>query len=401
MMTRPFPREHPTLLTLASRQVWPQILAILHIRPTNVVLLHSEDKPESKDPAQRLKRFFDASGLVPKGGSRMQEIPYHDFEGILQVLERLEVDPQKSLLHFTGGNKLMAMAAFQWASRRGITSFYLERGNRLIWFTPDEGKMNICEEKLDGSIADDLDPLELLRCQIEASELERRGELLQLNEEGHALSLEELSSHCTLGKDLRSLLSIEDRHEADKKAKEGDRLEYNTAAVLLKLGVHRVRRSLRLKVKSSFGVSTSKPHEEIDLLFTHRGRLWLVDCKDEQPVEGLVDKLERELERRGIRTEEKELADRLSRIREELHMGQVKTLKLDLLAVQDAGGLLGQTICVRKSAMPEEVAAYAKQKRIEVVLSSQLVPGLGALLQPRMPANPGDLRDLQKKFGQR
>ncbi|QSR84642.1 hypothetical protein [Methylacidimicrobium sp. B4] len=366
-----------------------------------MLLLHSENRPESKDPAQRLKRFFDASGLVSKGRTRMQEIPYHDFEGILHALDRLEVDPQKSLLHFTGGNKLMAMAAFQWARRRGITSFYLERGNRLIWFTPDEGRINVCGKELDGSIADDLDPLELLRCQIEASELERRGELLQLNEEGRALSLEELSRRCKFGEDLRSLLSIEDRHEADKKAKQGDRLEYNTAAVLLKLGVHRVRRSLRLKVKSSFGVSTSKPHEEIDLLFTHGGRLWLVDCKDEQPVEGLVDKLERELKRRGIRTEEKELADRLSRIREELHMGQVKTLKLDLLAVQNAGGLLGQTICVRRSAMPEEVAAYAKQKRIEVVLSSQLVPGLKALLQPKSPAKPEDLQDLRKTLGQR
>ncbi len=395
------PIEGRTLLTLASRQIWPQILAVLHIGPTNVLLLHSENRPESKDPAQRLKRFFDASGLVSKGRTRMQEIPYNHFKGILNVLRGLKVDPQKSFLHFTGGNKLMAMAAFEWASRQRIKSFYLEKEKLLIQFTFPEGEMEIREEPLDGHIADELEPLELLRCQIDASELERSGELLKLNETGRSLSLDEVARLHRCGEDLSSLLSIEDRHEADSRPKAGDRLEYNTAAVLLKLGVHCVRRSLRLKVKSAFGVSTSKPHEEIDLLFTYGGKLWLVDCKDEQPVEGLVDNLERELERRGIRTEEKELADRLSRIRDELHMGQVKTLKLDLLAVQDAGGLLGQTICVRRSAMPEEVAAYAKQKRIEVVLSSQLVPGLEALLKPKSLAKPEDLQDLQKTFRQR
>jgi hypothetical protein len=59
----------------------------------------------------------------------------------------------------------------------------------------------------------------------------------------------------------------------------GDKLEFQTAAVLLKLGVHKVRRSTRLKSKGEERMSIKKPHSEIDLLFVWNGKLWTVDCK--------------------------------------------------------------------------------------------------------------------------
>ncbi|VVM06818.1 hypothetical protein MAMC_01277 [Methylacidimicrobium cyclopophantes] len=395
-MMPPTPPKNPTLVTLASRQIWPQVLAVLRLEPLRLVLLHSEDKAESGDPAQRLKRFFDASGLVPKGGTTRQEIPCGDFEGILTRLEGLEVDPQTTLLHFTGGNKLMAIAAFQWASRRKILSFYLERANRMIWFAPSEEGMQIGEEALDGHIADRLDPLQLLRCQVDASELERNGELLRLNERGTKLSLEEISARCDREEDLRPFLSIGEREEGDKKDKEGDRLEYNTAVALLKLGVQSVRRSLRLKVKSSPGVSTNKVHEEIDLLFNFDGRLWLVDCKDRRPAEELVSELEKRLKLASFKIEQVQTL--LQRIQDELSIGQLKTLKLDLLSIQDVGGLLGRTICVRRSVLPEEVREYAKKKGIEVIRSTELVNGLRVLLHAKAPATDGDLSDLRERF---
>ena len=57
-----------TLLTLASKQIWPQVLAVARLKPKRLFLLHSADAAESKGPAQRLKRLFDKSGLVPQGG---------------------------------------------------------------------------------------------------------------------------------------------------------------------------------------------------------------------------------------------------------------------------------------------------------------------------------------------
>lgn len=70
-----------TLLSLASKQIWPQVLAVAHLEPKRVFLLHSEDVTESKGPALRLKRLFDASGLVPRGATHLEVIPHVQFPG--------------------------------------------------------------------------------------------------------------------------------------------------------------------------------------------------------------------------------------------------------------------------------------------------------------------------------
>jgi hypothetical protein len=51
-----------TLLSHVSKQIWPQVLAVAHLKPERVLLLHSEDAAESKGLAQRLKRLFDDAG---------------------------------------------------------------------------------------------------------------------------------------------------------------------------------------------------------------------------------------------------------------------------------------------------------------------------------------------------
>ena len=42
------------LLSLASKQIWPQVLAVAHLKPARVFLLHSEDAAESKGPPNAL-----------------------------------------------------------------------------------------------------------------------------------------------------------------------------------------------------------------------------------------------------------------------------------------------------------------------------------------------------------
>ena len=160
--------------------------------------------------------------------------------------------------------------------------------------------------------------------------------------------------------------------------------------MLLKLGVPRVQRSLRFKVKSAQGVSSRRPHAEIDLLFNWNGRLWLVDCKDQEPVENLVPKLRRHLPRQ-LDPKAEEL---LQRIHDELTIGQTKALKEDLLAVREAGGLLGQIICVRKAELPDEVRQFARHNHIELVAKSDLVSGFRLLLFPNQLASEEQLKSL-------
>jgi hypothetical protein len=382
------------LLSLASRQIWPQVLAVAHLKPARLILLHSDDAAESKGPAQRLKRFFDDSGLVPKGGTRLELISDSDFDAVERRMDELQRVHQLPLaecvVNFTGGNKLMATAAFRWGARHA-RAFYLERRNQLTWFTAPDGKMVTRTEPLDGRLTDDLAPVALLRCQIDASEIQRPGQTLVLNDAGQRPAERDFFQRIQNGTDARSWLRI--TGEADRQAKEGDGLEFACAAVLLKLGVKRVERSLRLKVKSASHVGTRRPHAEIDLIFTWGGRLWLVDCKDEWPVEGLADNLGRIL--RPLSPQADEL---LNRIRGELVIGQTKAMKQDMIAVREAGGLLGNVVCVRKADLPDEVLQFAAHNNIAVVRKSELIQGFRNLLFPNRPADGGDVAALAAHF---
>ena len=147
------------LLSLASRQIWPHILAVAWLKPTRIFLLHTRDVEESQGPAQRLKRFFDETELVPRGGTRLEPVSHNDFTSIERSLDTLQTKHQLPLsdcrLNFTGGNKLMATAAFRWAARRSVSAFYLERGNQLVWFEPRDGEMLTCSETWTGRVTND------------------------------------------------------------------------------------------------------------------------------------------------------------------------------------------------------------------------------------------------------
>ena len=380
------------LLSLASKQIWPQVLAVAALKPERVFLLHSEDPTESRGPAQRLKRFFDDCGLVPKGATRMSPVSDSQFAAIEDTLDELQrrdgLPLSDCVVNFTGGNKLMATAAFRWAAKRGARAFYLERRNQLTWFTPQDGEMLTRTEPLNAELCDDLDPVALLRCQLDVSEVERPGQTLVLSKEGRAQSEPEMARGIANGEDARKWLAF--TGEADREAKKGDPLEFATAAVLLKLGVHRVQRSLRLKAKSAPEAGTRRPHAEIDLLFSWAGRLWLVDCKDRKPAEDLADALKPHLHRPASVAG----SELLARIRDELAVGQNKVIKQDLLAIREVGGLLGNIICVWKADPEAEVLQYARNNSIAIVSKKNLLEGLRAQLRPNQRASMDQLRAL-------
>lgn len=385
------------LLSIASKQIWPQVLAVAHLKPRQLVLLHSDHPNESKGPAQRLKHFFDESGLIRPGGTRLERLSDSDFDAIERRLDDIQKQHQillaECVVNITGGNKLMATAAFRWAARHA-RAFYLERQNQLTWFEAHDGRMITRRESIDGHLTDDLDPVSLLRCQLDASEIERIGQVLELNDAGQRLSEVSLFERIAEGgADSRQWLRIEG--EADRNSKAGDRLEFSSALVLLKLGVRRVQRGLRLKVKSARGVGTRLPHAEIDLLFTWAGRLWLVDCKDQMQVDDLVGQL-----RRHLPTSLTQKAESLlTQISERLSISQTKVLKEDLLAVRETGGLLGNVVCVRKAVLSDEVLQYAKHNQMEVVEKRDMVARFRTLLNPAAPASQEQLGDLARQFG--
>lgn len=395
----------PNLLALASKQVWPHVLVTAHLKPHRVFLLHSEDAAESRTPAQRLKRFLDHSDLLPKGATALIGISDSDFATIESQLDQIQTSrqllPNECIVHFTGGNKLMATAAFRWATKRGIRSLYLERRNQLTWFEPRDGDVLTHAERLDGHITDELDPLHLLRCQLDASEVRRNGQLIQLNPVGLKLADEKFWQQLPslTGNQMERWLSFSGDGPIHKN--KGDALELIVAAALLRLGVRQIRRSVELKVQTAPGIGARLPHAEIDLLFNYAGRLWLVDCKDRKTVTDLADGLQR-ISKPRMPTDQDQFHALFARIRDQLSISDTKAIKEDLIATREIGGLLGETICVRRSNLSDEVREFARRNRVHLIENCRrpdaLRTGLMAILHPRIPPSLGSLAGLKEHF---
>lgn len=165
--------------------------------------------------------------------------------------------------------------------------------------------------------------------------------------------------------------------------------------------MQQVRRSLRLKVHSAPGVSARLPHAELDLLFNFAGKLWLVDCKDRKPVTDLADSLRRISQPRpGANPQQ--FHDLFERLREQLSISDTKVIKEDLLAAREIGGLLGETICVRRAALSPEVREFARRNHVHLIENCRqpnaLRDSFRFILHPKAPASLDQLVELQEQF---
>ncbi|MBE7504316.1 MAG: DUF1887 family protein [Verrucomicrobiales bacterium] len=378
------------LLSLASRQIWPQVLSVAHLKPDQLFLLHSDDISESAGPARRLERLFEASGLVPTGHTQLERVPHDDFAAIERRFDELiaahQLNLAKCVVNFTGGNKLMATAVFRCAARRGLQAFYLERGNVVTWFEPRDGDLHTRSESLPAKLTNPLDPAALLACQFGDEVVRFPGERLTLNEKGARVLPQDLAAklqgETRLDRgafDFRKWLAIEGPSPCPPR--EGDNLEYATACALLLAGVPAVRRSVELATLPG----SPNAEGELDLVFNWNGRLWVVDCKDRVGAEAKVDMLRTALLRGGALDRHAEAL--LSSVADDLKDRDLRLLREDLLQIAEVGGLLGCALAVRSARPPQQALEFAASRhpKVEVLLKSELIKRLPAILAGRRP----------------
>jgi hypothetical protein len=381
-----------TLLSLASKQIWPQVLAVLNLRPARLVLFHSNEKGESKGPAERLRDFFQVGAVSDAPQVELRRVPHDRFkdvvDGFADAADELGLDDSNCRVHFTGGNKLMALAATEWCRLAGVPCFYLERDLSLFPFLPRGNDLLPQESfQLDPHLAREIEPLALVRCQLGNAEVVGPGQRLTLNESGRNLPDREIQPLLKQGFDFRKFLAW-DASEPDHQ--HGFDLEYAAAFSLLKLGVPVVQRSVRLAPRVLRG--SGRQEGELDLVFNWAGKLWVVDCKDRRSAEDKVDQLRTEILRQA--TPDQRLAGLLDKMTDELRERDLHPLKEDLLAVVEVGGLLGRAVCVRRSPLPVQAAEFANSRNVAVVLKDRLMNDLRSILFPNEPASLDQLRSL-------
>ena len=372
-----------TLFSLASRQIWPQVLAFLsHTpRPDHLVLFHSREENESAGPARRLKELMIAERLLPVEAVDLVEVAHDRFGNVLEAMasaaERLNLDGSNCSVNLTGGNKLMALAATEWCRLAEVRCFYLERDFTVLPFLPRGSDLLPQESyQINPHIAKDLSPLELLRCQLGTAEVVNPGQCLTLNERGKKMPGQEIQIQTDRGNfDFQKLLTWD---VAEPEEKQGFALEYATAVALLSIGIPVVQRSVRLVPRVPRG--SGREEGELDLVFNWGGKLWVVDCKDRKSALNRVDAI-----RTSILSQcnpAPKLQKLLADLEDKLRQKELHPLKEDLLAVSEVAGLLGQAICVRREPLPPQAEEFARSRRLHVVTKNQLLEGLRRILYP-------------------
>ncbi len=342
-----------TLATLVSQQIWPQLHALTLLRPQRLILLHSNNPRHGLDPARRLRTQltrWHRELQLPWVPSTVEthEVSDHDFAAIQKTLDHLDLGDNDAL-HLTGGNKLMGFAAFDWARQRRLPIYYREREQGFIRVNFPEGIPHDAFVSAPTHALDALDPSETVLCQIEEGEIERPGQLIVLSDKGARMGNREWDRRLKDPKDP-CLDLVDILGDADEETKKGDRLELQTAAALLHLGIPMVTRSLRLRARGEQEGGDHMPFQEIDLLFHHQGRLWIVDCKD---------------------------------IHEDsqYHTGGYQHLKEDVLAARNTGGLDARILIVRRARLSSGQKRYLEDH------------GMGYISRHHLP------QDLSKALG--
>ena len=361
------------------------------LKPERLILLHSNDQAESNRPAIRLADYY-REGKSPDFSPKetvVEQISSDSFKAIKHRLGELAgkygISRESGVIHFTGGNKLMATAAYEWAKEEGWPACYLERGNVLNEFTfsAPGATAAIRPTRLDPHLVKDADPLRLLRAQLdEAKVVEgREGEVLTLNRAGLALSDGDLKRHLSGwlhhdrgGFDFQTLLNV--GNPMARADMPGDNLERGAAVMALRCGVPVVRRSVELAASASGTVTQS----EIDLIFNWKGRLWLVDCKAKSSSAGKLRALTDRMRKLGWNVTA--VQAQLDKLKGDLSDTEARLLKEDLQQVSEIGGLLGSAIAVRMQGVSDSVAAYARTRRpkVEIVHAAEMPERFRALL---------------------
>ncbi len=107
--------ESMNLVSLIGEQPIPNLLAARQLAATRNLLFFTE---KTRPVAENLQRLLAGASLEP--------IEPFDFEAALQTLEAC--CPPHSVINLTGGTKVMAFAAYEFARQKGFPVVYVESG---------------------------------------------------------------------------------------------------------------------------------------------------------------------------------------------------------------------------------------------------------------------------------
>lgn len=359
-----------TLITIASEQIWPQIIVVDQLKPKNLIILHSGDQKRSVSPANRLQAFVQRENWCVA-----KIVPFDELhtESIQTVIGSLTAQ-ERTHIHLTGGTKLMSISLLTTAIDRGLPAWYFD-GKQLFRLAPETGfqpKSVAVDDPF--TRIDSIDPLSLILIQEEADLIADAGFLFCASSKLQETGLQSLASYPH--ERIHELLITNDGKHPPSCQNKGQALELRTAAILLKLGVPVLR--LGIKTKPQPDASSD---QEIDIVFFRKGRLHLVECKNRKGEQKLTQVIENALAQKfgGKRNIPPQLFTALKRIDNASNSTKSDAIFSDLYHAQRLGGMTGRVVRITASASEHE-KQIAAANGVTVIETRNLEHDLAQLL---------------------
>lgn len=263
-------------ITISSEQAWPQIIALRRFLPEEAFLFYSDDTARSEAPSVRLSEFIRNN--LP--GTHVHRVR---FTAETFTEEMRKVIDSNTLVNLTGGTKLMGIDLFRESQANGAPTVYLE-ADRIIYPGILDGQNDF--EPIDKTeVIDEVDPLELIKCQYN-EEITDEGILLKLSAKAKAFSRGQISS--MKPPELLALFES-DRKLPDIEKNRGLTAEFLTAAAFLKMGALQYRLGVKLESK-----------QEIDGLFAYEGHLYFIETKQRKAKANPLNVIRKSLDRANL-----------------------------------------------------------------------------------------------------
>lgn len=267
-----------SMIVLASEQIWPNLLGFLHWHQklggiSHLFVYATNNEQKSLGPARRFKE------LIARAYPEVVTLPEHDepHEMTPQAV-RMNIDEwmysfpaDKWVINLTGGTKMMTAGLLDYAGRADVELIYREL--ERAWFSlgkdPETGQIySRSLQDIDEGIADSVPIDKLIMTQFDVAE----GDHWELEPARQLPIPSIIRAAIDVEWDWRKAFNAAGiPFEASKSG--GNLFEELVAACVIELGVTNVM------INARHLSSNKTQRQEIDVLASHDGALYMIDCK--------------------------------------------------------------------------------------------------------------------------
>lgn len=333
------------LITIASEQVWPQIVPVYHLINKDktifdkIIIVHSHNTARSEEPAKRLETFIKEHKLSKEIYLQQVEEETDFSEPLNNLVSKLDITAADDdvYVNLTCGTKIMSIILSTWGTQKGYTLFYTYNGSKLQLYKRTSNNIldNVGTEDIDVSITNDIDPIEIVTLQCGEDYIDDVGNFYE--------------DYNTMKKKMGS----------PKQYTDGIHLEEEIVNYFINSKI-KYRHSVRLKSSKA-----SVPHEEIDVLLNFNGSLWVIECKMKKIIQDWGNCIRSCLKEDYNNIQPENIKNLIKKIEKEIGTNLAMQYKADIFSAKKISGINAKVLWITTHKIPDHIKSFCDDEDIK------------------------------------